>query len=74
MTKEKFLKLDNNKITADIIEEIYEHSLNKGIDYVDEICIDNGNIKIFYYYDGEPCYEKFSSIEDFKFKVKTYGI
>lgn len=73
MTKETFLKLDNSKITVDVIEEIYEYSLNSGIDYVDSVDINSDNITVHYYYDGEPCLEKFSSIDDFKFKVKTYG-
>lgn len=73
MIKETFLKLDNSKITVDMIEEIYEYSLNTAIDYVNEVCIDSGKITIFYYCDDEPSLEIFSSIDDLKFKLKTHG-
>lgn len=72
MTKEKFLNLSTEQITQEIISDVYEYSLNTGIDYVDSVDMDK-NIIVYYYYDGEPCFEKFSSIEDLKFKVKTYG-
>ena len=72
MTKGKFLNLSTEQITQEIISEVYECSLNTGIDYVDSVDIDE-DITVYYYYDGEPCFEKFSSVEDLKFKVKTYG-
>ena len=68
-----FLKLNKEKITSEIISDVYESSLNPGIDYVDSVDISETSIDIYYYYDGEACIEKFSSIEDFRFKVKTYG-
>lgn len=74
MTKERFLELNKEQITTQIISDVYENSLNTGIDYVDEAYInDDGKIFVYYYYDGEPSTEIFSSIEDFRFQVKTYG-
>ena len=35
MTKEKFLDLSTEQITEEIISDVYECSLNTGIDYVD---------------------------------------
>lgn len=74
MTKEKFLDLSTEQITEEIISDVYESSLNTGIDYVDEVYTNNVE-KIFvnYYYDGEPCTQIFASVEEFRFHVKTYG-
>ena len=75
MTKAEFLKLNKEQITEEIISDTYESSLNAGIDYIDGVDVDGvtRTINIYYYYDGEPCIAKFSSIEDFIFKVRTYG-
>jgi hypothetical protein len=75
MTKENFLELSTEQITEEIISDVYESSLNTGIDYVDEVYTNNDE-KIFvnYYYDGDPCTEIFASVEEFRFHVKTYGI
>ena len=49
MTKVKFLELNKDQITVEIIAEIYESSLNTSIDYVDEVYTNNVG-KIFVNY------------------------
>lgn len=67
-------ELEKVKLDKEEIADIYEMHINKGLDFVDSVEInEDGSFNIYYFFDGEDSTAKYSSLKEFLEAAEKYG-
>jgi len=70
----KIEQINDLTLSEKDIAEVYELHLNPKLDTVASVEInEDGSIEIYYYYDGEPATQNFTSLLDFQTQLEKYG-